>query len=486
MVFSGDGRAMLCERCGHQQELEVQKQSTIEQLIKLRRMVAANRIENRSMRSMLRLGVGSFNDGHLPVARSYFEQVILNTGMHDEEMEAWVWLARLITDPAEMRGCLEQALAIDPTNGEARKELAILDGRIAPDLLDGAARPTPSADPLESDVQQMMCPNCTGAMTFDPERQQMVCPFCHHAQSAVVSIDVTRDEQFGQGALEQDFDAAVHSIQGEAKPEQMRLLTCQGCGTEFVLGPETLSLTCAYCSSVYVTEAAETAELIPPQAVIPLALNRDHAQQAAIRWFKERRISRSDLTRVSPLSGLYIPVWTFDIGGEIKWQGVMTRGEQRSGRSTRVNVTNSKYVFYNDVLVLAMIHQNQLFQELIQGYDLEQITPYDPRLLADWPAERYTVSVSDAARQARTAVTKKVRQMPHGLEGGGDLDAKSIRTNMNGLVIESYKLLLLPVWTLHYHRQDKPYDMLINGQTGEVEGVDERGMVAKLKAWFTN
>lgn len=477
----------MCEVCGYKREIAPKKEETVAGLQRLRRMMSATRQTSTSLRSLIKQGTGAFYDGHYPAARSYFEQVIVKTGDHDEEMEAWIWLARLIRDPAEKRLCLEAALAIDPTNGEARKELAILDGRIAPDLLDppvSESDPQPASGPADADAQQMACPHCTGAMAFDPERQQMVCPFCHHAQDPVEAIDVTRDEQFGQGALEQDFDAAVFSVRGETVPEEVRLLTCQGCGTEFVLGAETLSVTCAYCSSVYVAEAAEKVELIPPHAVIPFALNQDDAQKGAIRWFKDRKIARSELSRVSPMSGLYIPVWTFDIGGEIRWHGTVTRGDQRTALSNKVKVSNSKYLFYDDVPVLAMTHQNKLFRELIEGYDLDQITPYDPRLLADWPAERYTVSVSDAARVARSSVSKKIRRLPHGLEGGDKLDRSSIRTDMKRLVVESYKLLLLPVWALHYHRDGKPYDLLINGQTGEVEGQDEQGMIAKLKGWF--
>jgi hypothetical protein len=74
--------------------------------------------------------------------------------------------------------------------------------------------------------------------------------------------------------------------------------------------------------------------------------------------------------------------------------------------------------------------------------------------------------------------------MPHGLEGGDKIDESSIRCVTQGIIIESYKLLLLPVWTLHYRRGDNNHDLLINGQTGEVEGLDEKGLVAKFKRWF--
>ncbi|MDJ0757689.1 MAG: hypothetical protein QNJ45_29410 [Ardenticatenaceae bacterium] len=475
---------MLCEHCGFTRPVEIKKKESIQELITLRRMVSGSRIPENSMRSMLNLGTGAFNDGKIPVARSYFEQVILKTGDHEEEMEAWLGLATLVEDPAEKRLCLEAVLAINPANGPARKELALLDGRIDPQLLEKNSSAAAPDAPVTAHSKQMTCPQCTGAMRFEPEQQLMVCPFCHHTEDASAKINLQKDEQFGQGALEQDFDAAIHTVRGDARPVQMRLMQCQGCGTEFVLGAATLSVTCPYCSSVYVTEAAETIELIPPQGVIPFALTQDDAKQAVVRWFKERRITRQDISRVSPMSGMYIPVWTFDIGGEVQWHGKVMRGDQRSGQFKSVPAFNSKYIFFNDYAVVAMSHQNALIHELIKGYDFDQIVPYDPRLLADWPAERYTVALSDASNQARSRITKQIRRLPHGLAGGDKLDEKSIRCDTRSIIIESYKLLLLPVWTFHYLRKDRQFDLLINGQTGEVDGQDDKGMVAKLKRWF--
>ena len=122
-------------------------------------------------------------------------------------------------------------------------------------------------------------------------------------------------------------------------------LACQGCGIELVLPPESISITCPYCDSVYVAEAAETREILPPQALIPFSVNEDAARQALIAWFKQHKIYRP---RITPIVGIYLPVWTFDIGGEIKWNGRVRRNDNW------VSVSGSRYFFYDDVLVQAV------------------------------------------------------------------------------------------------------------------------------------
>jgi hypothetical protein len=44
-----------------------------------------------------------------------------------------------------------------------------------------------------------------------------------------------------------------------------------------------------------------------------------------------------------------------------------------------------------------------------------------------------------------------------------------------GIVIEAYKLVLLPAWLACYTLQEKRYDVMVNGQTGHVTGARPSG-----------
>src|SRR2546423_2188463 len=79
-------------------------------------------------------------------------------GEYDREKRAEVnlWLSRVNDDPAKKREYLETVLAMDPTNAEARRDLAILDGRLKPediaDLNKLVAPIAPDASPPSAGV----------------------------------------------------------------------------------------------------------------------------------------------------------------------------------------------------------------------------------------------------------------------------------------------------------------------------------------------
>jgi hypothetical protein len=88
---------------------------------------------------------------------------------------AWLWMATIVEAPQQRRECLERALAINPQNGLARRELESL-GVTAPPVATMLTQRT--ADPATPDpsmrVDAVRCPNCgAGIDSADPR-----CHFC--------------------------------------------------------------------------------------------------------------------------------------------------------------------------------------------------------------------------------------------------------------------------------------------------------------------
>src|SRR5690349_15469336 len=81
----------------------------------------------------------------------YLEWVLRSKPQPDQEMQAWYWLSRLTNDPVRKRECLEGVLAVRPTHPDARRDLAILDGRLKP--ADMRADPTVSPGPVTTGGQ---------------------------------------------------------------------------------------------------------------------------------------------------------------------------------------------------------------------------------------------------------------------------------------------------------------------------------------------
>jgi hypothetical protein len=60
---------------------------------------------------------------------------------------------------------------------------------------------------------------------------------------------------------------------------------------------------------------------------------------------------------------------------------------------------------------------------------------------------------------------------------------QAVRTSSARLMIESYKLILVPMWVTHYRMDGKQYGIVINGHTGNLRADKPR---AGIGGWLAN
>jgi hypothetical protein len=118
----------------------------------------------------------------------------------------------------------------------------------------------------------------------------------------------------------------------------------------------------------------------------------------------------------------------------------------------------------NDLPLPASKKPSAVFLKLIDSFDMASIKPYDPRFLASWPAEIYDVPMADASLDARSQAYKKYKRDLPGLINNMNI----VNTSSANLVIESFKLNLLPVWMTEIPFGGRNHLVLINGQNGVV------------------
>ncbi|HIP72887.1 MAG TPA: hypothetical protein EYH05_16025, partial [Anaerolineae bacterium] len=327
LVFTPDGRARLCEQCGYKEMIKKERPSATELVHTItfaRRYKAKSSDDDEgsvSVRSLLGMGRSAAKAGDKDEAFYYLEWALQANPTDEQGAHIWVWLSQIYDRPEDKRVCLEQAIALHPTNPLARRGLALLDGRLqADEIIDPnkvKADTAVSAEPRAIAPEQFQCPRCAARMNYTPDGRSLACNFCGYSQSLDEAGSPVQTD-YGIGGAEQDFIAALATARGHTQPVASRAFQCDGCGVGFVLGPETLSVTCPYCDSVYVTKAAETRQIHPPQALIPFNLDENDARRAVYAWLKQHKVERA---RFSPFVGIYLPLWTFDIGGSLNWRG---------------------------------------------------------------------------------------------------------------------------------------------------------------------
>jgi hypothetical protein len=325
--------------------------------------------------------------------------------------------------------------------------------------------------PVES--RRFVCRLCGGKMTFTPDGQSLTCVYCDRKLTLFEAIE--------EGAMveEQDFTIALATARGHSRPVATQALTCKGCGASFIVGPDVLSLTCPYCASAHVVKLGETRELIPPEGIIPFAITQKEASDTLERWLKEKGLRAEAQT--SPPEGIYLPVWTFDVGGEVQWRGTTVEREDYGGLSP-ATVTGSRPIFFDDVLVPASHTLPARLMKEIECFKLDGLTAYSPEYLADWPAEVYQISVSGASLVARRKAWEKAVQREGPMFSIHAQPIQGLSFSSAGMAIVSYKLILLPFWIAHYRYQGNGYSAVINGQTGAIRAERPRGGLGKWLA----
>ena len=409
-------------------------------------------------KELLRTGIVEAKSGNKSSARRYLDRAIYLSGSYEVMAEAWFWMSEVLDEPAEKRKALENCLANDMHHARARRSLAILDGRLkSDDVINPDRLPATPGEMREAQADRFMCPKCGGRMSFAPDGQSLVCDYCTRGNALGLG---KKDEE------EKDFIVAMATMKGHGKPLQEQAFHCNGCGAEFILPPRQISATCAYCDSPHVVSLESTKDLLAPDSILPHAFDQKRATKLLVEWVKNNEIQPEK--KVELPRGLYLPIWTFDIGGEIDYTGERVVYEQPPfGRHPERKVVrvNDKYpVLVNDLPLPASRKLSGVFLKLISTFDLDQLKPYDPRYLVNWLAEIYDISMGDASLDARSQALKQAKkQMPALLN-----DMTIIRSSSAGLVVESFKLAMLPVWMTELPFGGREHLVLINGQNGVV------------------
>ncbi len=437
---------------------------------------------------LLTRGIAAARANQKKEARRYLEWMLDIDADHQQQVQAWLWLSGVMDTPKEKRDCLEEVLVREPYNRMARRGLAILDGRLKrEDIIDPNQQPAAPSQAVTT--QRMVCPNCGGKMAYAPDGRTLRCEYCAQQERRQAGTSASQ----GAELKEHDFVVALATAKGHGRRVKIRTFTCEGCGADFILAPDVLSLNCSYCGSAHVADVSKIRELVPPEGVIPFAVAREEAQQAFRRWLTKKKMRK---VKITPVRGVYLPAWTFDMSGEIRWVCYTYRDEGPSvnvggvpiplggsSRSSRklVKEQGGHLVYENDLLILATKKLTvELVKKEVDKFLLGDVTPYKHGYLADWPAETYQISVADASLMARAKMLKKARGTLNTRLSARMDSVKDLQLNTSGVTVDSFKLVLLPFWIARYRYQDKIYYLIVNGQTGKVRAQMPRNKLQKF------
>jgi len=394
-------------------------------------------------RDLLIRGIGAAEAGDRDGARRLFELALLADPPESGRIRALRALADNAADAAEKRKYLEQLLAVDPTDGLARRDLAVLDGRLDPRDIVDPSRPGPSSGvDVPGVTARIICRRCGSPhLAAAPDGRSLVCQDCHASQPIR-----------GAPALApRDFAATMWTARGHKTPVAMSCVACQGCGATFVAAAGQLSLICPYCASAYTIDHAESRQLLEPDAIVPFALSSDDAARKVATWIEERGIDAV----AGPPRGVFQPFWFLNFIGTLNWRAV-------SGRGGEPETLTGTYAIVQQRVVVPGLQSGAPVPEFGGDY-LTASVPYDSRLLAGRPAALYDVPLDEADELARRSAIAILRQDVADHVGPGATD---LSIDFSGLAVDSFQLVAAPAWVCELRVHDVRVPAVVDGRTG--------------------
>ena len=410
-------------------------------------------------KELLRSGIIEAKAGHKDSARRYLDRAAYMSNDHDVLAETWFWMSQVIDEVVEKRKALENCLAHDLRHARARRALAVLDGKLkADEIINPDQAPRAPEGSHTANADRFMCPKCGGHMSFAPDGQSLQCEYCARNQKFSVTQPGTANEK--------DFIIAMATARGHGKPLNEQVFHCEGCGCEFILPPSQISAACVYCGSPHVVDWESEEELLAPDGIIPHAFDQQHALKLLIEWVESNKIKPEK--NVEMPRGVYLPLWTFDIGGALDYVGEKADDSQiqfNNKRPKLIRVKDSYPVQVNDLPIPASRKLSAVFLKLIPTFELKAVKPYDPRYLANWPAEVYDIPMAEASLDARAqSLSHYKHDLPNLLT-----PLQITSTSSANMTVESFRLNLLPVWMTELPFDGREHLVLINGMNGTVK-----------------
>ena len=311
-------------------------------------------------------------------------------------------------------------------------------------------------------------------MIFIPGFDSLQCQSCGHKEVIPELVSKVPVE-------EMDFltaqNTASHDWGMEAKVVQ-----CKQCGAETIQNKLQLSGMCPFCGSTTVDTADPEKDIMAPVGVIPFKITENRAYYIFKDWIKDRFLAPELLAKDAQLNkfyGIYVPLFTFDVLTVNRFTGHYNEGN-------RVLFKSGKFQHQVDdfpVVASKQLASDKLLLSVLKDYRTREAKPYTSDALAGFPCEHYSIGLIDAWNSLGKEMRFYLENQVQKSDPSKYIMGIEMATDYYNL---RYKYLIVPVWINSFFYDNRLFTIVINGQTGKIDGQWPKsfGTFAKKTALF--
>jgi len=258
-------------------------------------------------------------------------------------------------------------------------------------------------------------------------------------------------------------------------------IVCQNCGGHTTFTGTLTATRCPYCATpIQRNDVQDAPARIPVDGVLPFQVDektaRDHLEKwITSRWFAPTEFKKYKTT--GAFSSIYAAYFSYDSETQTAYQGqrgddyTVTVGsgddQHTETRTSWTSVSGHVANSFDDVTVLANDGFNTKRIKALEPWPTQTARPFSPQFVAGHLCRTYDrdaeVCFPEAKSEMDSAIDATIRR-----DIGGDQQRISHKDTRH--LTLTFKHLLLPIWLLTVIYEGKPFQVFINGMTGEVQG----------------
>lgn len=284
------------------------------------------------------------------------------------------------------------------------------------------------------------CSNCNGALTYDIEIGKMKCKNCE----SVFDIDKIKRNHAEENMMEAN------------------VFVCTSCAAKLVVNQVESATFCAYCGQPTIV-FERVSKFLKPDKIIPFKLTKEEAIKKIRKRFKKGFFIPNKIKKfkVEHINAIYVPFFIYDIN-------------YRDSQTLRGKVGKHWHNFYrNDIVdfkgmtIDASVNLCNDSSERLELFELKELINFDEAYLSGFYADCYDEKKKDLEKR----VFERCKML-YNRESEYRVSASnvSIETSNPKYKIKKKIYALLPAWFMTIRYKEKPYTILVNGQTGKVVG----------------
>lgn len=322
------------------------------------------------------------------------------------------------------------------------------------------------------------CEACGGELHFDIPTQLLKCQHCGNTHELVEVQGDVRERDLREALR---MVRAGHVTHTANFLEDEKEVVCQNCGGHTTFTGSLTADKCPYCATPIQRDDVHAApERLPVDAVLPFSVDRESAEGLIDKWINGRWFAPSEFktyNRTGSFQSVYMAYFTYDADTSTRYSG--QRGTTRtrtvgSGENRRTetyttwsNVRGLVNNAFDDIPILANEGFEKKRIDKLEPWPTQTAKPYSAEYAAGHLARTYDHDVEECLGEATTIMESDIRSTIH-RDIGGDQQRIS---KMDIIWKEmTYKHILLPLWLLTVIYDERPFQVYINGVTGEVHG----------------